>query len=464
MERHSQPLAILYGYRKNRNELNFVGRKGIISLSGRSKDIEKILRLCNGMNSVQDIINQLPSIGQERICELLSLCEDQGIVRESRNLFAGFHEDSSNPLFFSYDHGVEEINRIMSTPRLRERNGEPIQLSAPPDSNLFKTIEKRLTVRQFREAKIPLDQLSGLLRATYGVGKNGHWSVPSGGALYPLDLYLIVPREGQCLPPGVYRWEPEKLALAVMPSNNPLVWITKVFNTNDLLKNAACILCIAANFDRMISKYASRGYLLTLLEAGHAAQNTSLYCAEQNIGSVECCGFCDELLARELGLQFPQESVITTLILGIPEHTEKIRPRVDHEMADKAYRLKRELVGSDKPIADIFFWEPKIKGHSLSQWGAVATYRPTNGRLTASVLKDNRGFATGSTTNEAVVKAIAEGFERYALQQYRSDLTETAINLVAPFLDPRATVPYMKSQYKMLGGVEPFNPKKRIDW
>lgn len=464
MQEHSYPLAILYGYRNKRNEISFIGRKGLITLSGKSAMLEKILGLCNGMTSLRNIVNQLSSVNSEEISELLSLCEAQGIVRDSRELYFGFHEDSANPAIFSHDLGSDDVASIMATPRLRECDGKIVQLPPPDNSELLNTICKRQSTRQFQDEQISGSKLSGLLEATYGIGKSGHWSVPSGGAMYPLDLYLIIPGNNQALPRGTYRWNPEKHGVAMISDEDPNVWLFKVFNAKAILEHAACILCIAANLKRPALKYANRGYRNTLLEAGHAAQNTYLYCAEQGIGVVEYVGFCEKALACEIGLEFPYEAVITTLIVGIAESSGKQSGATDQEMVETAWQLRHALVGDDKPIKKIVIWEPEVNGYTMPRWITMASYRPPYAQTTAAMRKRCSAFATGSTLSEAVIKCLAEGFERYAWEQYRSDRTERAGNLSEPFLDPRITTPYAPAQGKIMRGIEPFNPLKKSEW
>ncbi len=321
MQKNSQPLAMLYGYSSKKNQINFIGRKGIITLSGGVAKIKKLLRYCNGMNTIQDIMNKMPRVNPDEITELLALCETHGIVRDSRELCIGFHEDSINPAMFSYDLGNNDVASIMESQRLRERDGRIIQLPKCENSDVLNAIRKRQSIRQFQNIQIPSNKLSGVLEATYSISQNGRWSVPSGGAMYPLDPYLIISSENQALPLGIYRWNPEKSEVTMILDKDPNVWLPKSFNAQALLENAACILCIAANLKRSVSKYANSGYRHILLEAGHAAQNAYLFCAEQNIGIFEYGGFSDEALARELGLLFPEEAVITTLIMGTEDHS-----------------------------------------------------------------------------------------------------------------------------------------------
>ena len=464
MQKDSQPLAILYGYSSKKDQISFVGRRGIITLSGNVTRIKKILRYCNGINNVQDIMNKMLTSDLDEVSELLALCETYGIVRDSREVYIGFHEDSANPGIFSYDLGNSEVASIMKSQRLRERDGIAIQLPKYENGNILKTIRKRQSIRQFQNAKIPANKLSGVLEATYSIDQNGHWSVPSGGAMYPLDLYLIIPNECQVLAQGIYRWNPEKNEVTVISDKDPNVWLSKAFNAHALLENAACILCIAANLKRSASKYANRGYRYILLESGHAAQNAYLFCAEQDIGVVEYCGFSDETIARELGLLFPDEAVITTLIMGIENKAERRSYTTDEEVTETAHRLRLALVGDGKPIEDISFWEPRVNGYSMPQWTAVASYRPPCGHVTESMKEKCRAFATGYISSEAILKALAEGFERYALEERRSDQVECAVNLSEPFIDPRLIVPYASVQQKILKGIEKFDPEKKIGW
>lgn len=463
IEQDYRPLVVLYGYRSRRNTLSFVGRKGLITLSGKSAIIERILRLCNGFNNVADITRKLRPVNPEEVTGFLSLFEEQGIVCDSRDLHLKFHEDSANPAKFSRDLGVDGVSDMLRSLRLRKREGMTIQMSSPIASNVMDVIQNRKSTRTFQSWQIPMTQLSGILEATYGIGKNKHWSVASGGGMYPLDLYLIVPDDNQQIPKGIYRWNPEERNLTAMSDRNPKVWLSKVFNAKTLLENAACILCIAASFKRSTKKYSNLGYRLTLLEAGHAAQNTYLFCAEQDIGVVECCGFADEALANELGLVFPDEAVLATLIIG-KIGTGLQTSISDQEVSEKAERLRHILVGDNKPIKDVLFLDLQVDGYAMPMWSATASYRPIPGRLTAFMKRKSVGFATGSTSSEALLKVLAEGFERYALEQNRSDLRESANELNEPFLDPRVSVPYSGAQFKDLRGITKFDPRRKIDW
>jgi len=74
-----------------------------------------------------------------------------------------------------------------------------------------KTIKSRRTIRSFASRRITLNAFSQILWAAQGIIEPGGFrrSVPSGGALYPIDVYALVGENGvDEIESGVYRYEP----------------------------------------------------------------------------------------------------------------------------------------------------------------------------------------------------------------------------------------------------------------
>ena len=82
---------------------------------------------------------------------------------------------------------------------MRRRDGSIVQLPRAKKSNILNMIGNRQSVRQFQDGQISGSKLSGLFEAAYDIGQSGHWSVPSVGAMYPLDVYMIIPGDNQIL-------------------------------------------------------------------------------------------------------------------------------------------------------------------------------------------------------------------------------------------------------------------------
>ena len=72
------------------------------------------------------------------------------------------------------------------------------QPASDGEISVERAIEERRTIRAFRPDPLSMDQLSQLLWAAQGVTdeRRGFRAAPSGGALYPLDVYAVVGEKG----------------------------------------------------------------------------------------------------------------------------------------------------------------------------------------------------------------------------------------------------------------------------
>lgn len=193
----------------------------------------------------------------------------------------------------------------------------------------------RCSCRQFTAAALPLAALASVLRAAYGVARQEAYgrldfttrTVPSGGALYPLELSLIC-RHVEGLASGIYHYLPGQHALegvkAVAP---PLPFLTYLFMGQAQLVAAPVLVVLSAAFGRTMKKYGDRGYRYILLEAGHAMQNLNLACTALGLGSCNIGGFFDEELAALLGLPVAHEGVLYAVAIGWPAAASRQQQR-----------------------------------------------------------------------------------------------------------------------------------------
>jgi len=72
-------------------------------------------------------------------------------------------------------------------------------------------LAKRRSVREFKKSPLTLEEVSQLLWAVQGITdpKRGLRTAPSAGALYPLEVYVVI-GEVKDLPQGVYRYIPKE--------------------------------------------------------------------------------------------------------------------------------------------------------------------------------------------------------------------------------------------------------------
>lgn len=205
----------------------------------------------------------------------------------------------------------------------------------PIDTSLSAAIAARITCRSFANDALSLEQISSLLFYTYGVegrvdlGALEHLErpVPSGGGLYPLELYLLV-RRVDGLQPGAYHYFPlchmlELIKLLEVPD----AMLAQLFLNQPYLADAAAVLVIAANLGRTMHKYEDRGYRYVLLEAGHAMQNVNLVAAALGAGACNAGGFFDSYLANLLGIDLEREAPLYCAGLGMPATADRVHVR-----------------------------------------------------------------------------------------------------------------------------------------
>ncbi len=142
-----------------------------------------------------------------------------------------------------------------------------------------RAIKNRRTVRSFSSRSLDLGQLSQLLWAAQGITEPGGFkrAAPSGGALYPMDVYAVVGSGGvEGLEAGVYHYEPQGHRLTPMASGDRRndVAVAALFQT--WMACAPVNLVITAEYERITCKYGDRGVRYAMIEAGHIGQNIFL--------------------------------------------------------------------------------------------------------------------------------------------------------------------------------------------
>lgn len=208
----------------------------------------------------------------------------------------------------------------------RNRNLPAVDLPTPayPRVTLEEAVRARHSGREFAPAAVSLGQLATLLHAAYGVTRRARdgseqtfRTVPSGGALYPLELYCAVSRVGG-VTPGLYHFDPPRRALEryrLLESADELV---RASTYPELVEGSAVTFIVTAMFWRTRFKYGLRGYRFALLEAGHVVQNLVLVCAALGLAAVPLGGFYDRLVDEFLAVDGVNESALYCVCVGRP--------------------------------------------------------------------------------------------------------------------------------------------------
>ena len=185
-----------------------------------------------------------------------------------------------------------------------------------PETSLDRALHERRSRPPAPGSTLTLAELSGLLAAANGLTFEGtRRHVPSGGALYPLEVYVLAPRV-RALARGAYHFDPYANRLARV---GPLrARFEESLVDPSVAARAAALLVLTAVFWRSRVKYGLRGYRFALLEAGHAVQNAILVATGSGLAALPVGGYYDTLVESLLGVDGVDEAVVHVLAVGRP--------------------------------------------------------------------------------------------------------------------------------------------------
>ena len=167
---------------------------------------------------------------------------------------------------------------------------------------LDSALRHRQSIRKFTAEPLTIKQVSSLLWATHGLNvKEGRPTVPSAGALYPLEIYFVAANVHD-LPAGIYRYDYHAHQLEPMLQKALIRELTAACYSQNWISRAAGVIVIAAVYERTTRKYGARGERYVHIEAGHAAQNVYLKAAALGLGTTEVGAFDDDVVQKVLGL------------------------------------------------------------------------------------------------------------------------------------------------------------------
>lgn len=184
-----------------------------------------------------------------------------------------------------------------------------------PRCELSPALDARRSAHDFSGQPLALRTLAALVEAGYGVTAPGRRTVPSGGALYPLELYPVAANVDG-LDAGVYHFDPPRHMLELVQTGDVAADLGAACPFPGLLAGAAAVVFVTAVFWRSRFKYGLRGYRFVLLEAGHVAQNILLAATELGVQALPLGGFYDTRVESLLCVDGVDESAVYAVVLG----------------------------------------------------------------------------------------------------------------------------------------------------
>lgn len=161
---------------------------------------------------------------------------------------------------------------------------------------------RRRSVREYSLEQLSISEISQLLWAAQGItNPRGYRTAPSAGALYPLEVYVVL--EG-----GVFHYDPHAHSLTAVSAGDLRSDLYSVSLRQDAILNAPMVMVVTAVFSRTEAKYGrARSPRYVHLEAGHAAQNILLQAVSLGLGAVPIGAFEDTRVQEVLGLPADHE-------------------------------------------------------------------------------------------------------------------------------------------------------------
>jgi len=186
-----------------------------------------------------------------------------------------------------------------------QANGIRISLPEPryeSDVSIEEALLNRRSVRQYTGEPLTIQEVSQLVWATQGItDPRGLRTAPSAGALYPLELYVVV-GDVEDLAEGVYRYRPQDHELEKVLDGDMRAELSDAALGQASVRGAAIDIVIAAVYERTTVQYGDRGIRYVHLEAGHAAQNLCLQATAMDLGIVTAGAFTDDQVKEVLNL------------------------------------------------------------------------------------------------------------------------------------------------------------------
>ena len=184
--------------------------------------------------------------------------------------------------------------------------------------SLEKAIKARRTIRDFRERSLSLNHLSQLLWSAQGITEptTGRRAAPSGGALYPLDIYILIGENGvEKIEAGVYHYLPKEHSVSVISKGDRRREIASASLSQMWMAKAPVLFIITAEYKRITGKYGERGIRYALIEVGHVAQNLFLQAEALGLGAGIVGAFIDLDVSKVAGL-LPKHEPLLIMPVG----------------------------------------------------------------------------------------------------------------------------------------------------
>jgi SagB-type dehydrogenase family enzyme len=187
------------------------------------------------------------------------------------------------------------------------QEGGSIRLSSPAHDgkiSVERAIKERRTARTFRAQPLTMAQLSQLFWSAQGITHeaSGLRAAPSGGALYPLDVYAVVGDGGvEGLESGVYYYQPKSHSIRLVRKGDKRGEVAGASLWQMWMAKAPIMFIVTSEYKRITRKYGKRGIRYAQIEVGHVGQNIFLQSGSLGLAAGIVGAFRDSAVAEAIG-------------------------------------------------------------------------------------------------------------------------------------------------------------------
>jgi SagB-type dehydrogenase family enzyme len=202
-----------------------------------------------------------------------------------------------------------------------------VKLSMPGSTGEFdRVLRERRTWREFSREPLDLRRLELLLWLSFGVqawakipgvGRLPLKTSPSGGALHPIEAYVLI-RNVRGIAPGIYHYDDEGHRLELLRAGCSRAEIKKLLVGQDWFCGSPIVVFLTAVFQRCQWKYEHpRAYRVVLAEAGHVCQTFCLTATWLGLAPFCTMALADTKIEQVLGVDGITESVVYAMGAGL---------------------------------------------------------------------------------------------------------------------------------------------------
>jgi len=189
---------------------------------------------------------------------------------------------------------------------------KPIPLLKPQldiGKPLMKVLSERSSSRSFSTERLPVQVLSNLLWAAFGVNRHGEGkrTAPSARNWQEIDIYVAMAE-------GLYLYDAKNHVL------NPIILkdLRALTGKQDFVKDAPVNLIYVADFAKMGNASEEDKKLYSAADTGFISQNVYLFCSSEGLATVVRGSVDRETLAKAMKLRADQ-NIILVQTIGKPK-------------------------------------------------------------------------------------------------------------------------------------------------